>query len=104
MDFIKEILARTDLRSIRNFILNGSDELITEQQSYRDRLENGCNPIYARLDNVYPDRIEHDRAAADLSEALTTYENVYTEIGMKAGARIIHQLLLAWDYLPAEKE
>lgn len=104
MDYIKEAFNRTDLRQIRQFLLYGTDEFECEQQSYRDRLTKGCNPIYARLDDAYPDQAERDKAAADLSQALSAYESVYMEVGMKAGARLIYQLLLTEDTPPAEKE
>lgn len=103
MDYIKDTFARMDLRQIRQFLLYGVDELECETQPYRDRLKNGSDPIYDRLKSLYPDENDLDNAAADLSQALTAYEEVYMELGMKAGARLIHQLLLTYDQLPAEK-
>jgi len=103
MDYIKDAFNRMDLRQIRQFLLYGVDDFDRENQPYRDRLKNGSDPIYHRLNGLYPEEAERDKAAADLSLALTAYEAVYMELGMKAGARLIHQLLLTDDQLPAEK-
>ena len=56
-----------------------------------------CAPIYKRLERTYPDETELDNAVADLSQALTVHDDVYMELGMKAGARLLYQLLLTDD-------
>lgn len=103
MDYIKDTFSRMDLHHIQQFLLYGAEDYVTDTRPYAERLKAESNAIYRRLENLYPDRTELDEAAADLSQALTAYETVYMEIGMKAGARLIFQLLLA-DDLPAEKE
>ncbi len=100
IDFITEAFARMNLSQNRSFLLYGTDEYREEVQPYRETLKKGTDPIYRRLDKVYPDAAERDRAAADLSEALTAYECVFMELGMKAGARLLYQLLLANDQPP----
>lgn len=97
MNYIKYMFNRMDLRQIRNFLLYGTEDFDNGKQPYRDRLKTSADPIYARLRSVYPDETERDKAAADLSQALTAYESVYMEIGMKAGARAIYQLLFEND-------
>jgi len=97
MDYIKEAFARMNLSQVRNFILYGTDELACAQQSYKDRLKEQSNDIYNRLRELYPDNAEREKAEADLAKALTAYEFVYMELGMKAGARILHHLLLSDD-------
>jgi hypothetical protein len=56
------------------------------------------------LESLYPNETELDKAAADLSKALTAYEYVYMELGMKAGARLLHQLLLTDDQPPIKSQ
>lgn len=98
MDYIKETFERMNLRQIRQFLLYGVDELSQGmQQPYKDRLKEESNPIYDRLKSIYSDETELDKSYADLSQALTAYESVYTEIGMKAGASLIYKLLLTDD-------
>ena len=96
-DYIKEAFERMNLHQFSNFILYGTDDYAEEVQSYRDKLKQDSDAIYKRLETVYPDEAELDNAVADLSQALTAYEYVYTELGMKAGARLLHQLLLTDD-------
>lgn len=96
-DYINEAFKRMNLHKIRSFFLHGTDDFIEEVQPYRDKLKQGCDPIYKRLDSIYADETERDKAASDLSQALTAYEYVYMELGMKAGARMLYHLLLADD-------
>ena len=99
-DYIKDAFGRMNLRQIRSFLLYGTDDFAEEVQSYRDRLKENSNPIYRRLESIYPDGAELDKAAADLSQAMTAYEYVYMELGMKAGARLLYHLLLTDDTPP----
>ena len=96
-DYIKEAFERMNLHQIRSFFLYGTDDFAEEIQTYSDKLKQGSNPIYKRLETTYTDEAELDNAVSDLSQALTAYEYVYTELGMKAGARLLHQLLLTED-------
>ena len=93
---IKEIYARADIKQIRSFVLEGADAF-DDFRTFEQRLEDQ-KEIFERLQRLYPDEIELDDAVSDLSKALNSYENVYTEIGMQIGARIIYQLLLQ-DYV-----
>ena len=95
MDYINGAFARMNLSQIQNFLLYGTEEIPCVQQSYKDRLKEQTQPIYKRLREIYPDGEERDNAEDDLAKALTAYEHIYMEIGMKAGARILMQLLLS---------
>lgn len=96
-DYIKEAFERMDLHQFRSFILYGTDDFPENAEPYRNKLKQGSDPIYKRLESLYPDREELDEAISDLSNALNAHENVYMELGMKAGARLLHQLLLTDD-------
>ena len=98
MDCTKEVFARMDIAQIVSFILYGSEEYDLEKQSYMDRLNKGSDSINKRLKCIYTDEDEHNYAYADLSKAFDAYERVYMEIGMKAGARLMYQLLLFDNY------
>jgi hypothetical protein len=100
MDYIKDAYARMDLPKLRSFLLYGQENFNEDVTPYREALEQRSDPIFKRLEGLYPDNKEFDKAAADLSDALTAYQNVYMELGMKAGARLIFQLLLT-DDMPA---
>lgn len=103
-DCIKDIFERMDMPQLRSFLLYGVEDFAEEAQPYHEALKAGSEPIYKRLENLYPDETELDNAAADLSQALTAYEYVYMELGMKAGARLIYQLLLTNDQLPPDNK
>jgi len=104
MGYINDAFARMDLRQISNFLLYGVDSDAEENAPpYQDALKKSSEPIYKRLDVMYPDATERDIAAAELSQALAAYEYVYLELGMKAGARLMYQLLLTDDRPWAKK-
>jgi len=93
--YIEDIFTRVDLSQIREFLLRGVEPLETEDQAYGARLEKGREAIYKRLQTHYPDDEDGlDEAYYDLVQALGSYESVFVEIGMKAGARLVYQLLL----------
>lgn len=92
---IENISARMDLEQILEFMLHGVEAIDLESESSCTRLKQRTNAIYKRLEELCPDEKSLDEAAAELSKALTAHERVYTEIGMKAGARLVYQLLLA---------
>lgn len=93
MDYTESIFQRIDLQQLRSFVLNGVEDFDSNNYTYQERLRKGDSSIYARLETIYPDENNFDKAVADLSKALIAHEEVYTEIGMKAGARIVFQLL-----------
>ena len=103
MDYINDAFTRVNLYQISHYLLYGAECNADGVPSYRDALKSGCDPIFKRLDGLYPDITERDKAAADLSQALAAYESVYMELGMKVGARLIHQLLFTDDRLPDNK-
>jgi len=96
MSYINDAFARMNLHQISNFLLGIEDDT-NNILPYQDTLRKGCDPIYKRLDILCPDETERNKAAAELSQALDAYEYVYMELGMKTGARLIHQLLLTDD-------
>lgn len=94
MDLIKEAFTRMNLQQLQHFLLYGTEELDREKQPYSDRLEKESEPIQKRLESLYPIQSQMDEAAAELSQALISFEEVYMEIGMKARARLILHLLI----------
>lgn len=103
MDYVKNIFKRMDIQQLRAFLLNGTENFEIENITYGEKLRDGSDSIYKRLECLYQDETELDKAVADLSTALTVYEEVYTEIGMKFGARILFQLLHTDDYVNFDK-
>jgi len=97
MSYAGEIFDRLGLSQYRDLLLYEDSPLydVRDRRSYDAILKDDCEPIYNRLKNIYrDDKKEIDNANTDLIQALTAYENVYMEIGMKAGARIIFDLIV----------
>jgi hypothetical protein len=92
-DFISDAFARMNLRQLRSCLLYGTDEFDQNVQPYGETLSKSDEPINALLNRLCTDNAERDKAAEDLSRALTTHDYVYMELEMKAGARIVCQLL-----------
>jgi len=57
-------------------------------------LKKASDPIYNRINSLYSIPSELTEASNDISKALTAYEEVHMEIGMKLGAKLIYQLLI----------
>lgn len=103
-DYISKVFERMNIQQIRYFLLYGAEEATIDNRPYTVRLKSGSEPINKRLASLYPDKKELDNANDDLSKALTAYEKVYMELGMKAGARLAYQLLFSDDPQPAESD
>ena len=91
----KDVFTRMDLGQIQAFVLHGTEALEAKNQDYSKSLQDGREAIYRRLQLLCQDEDSLDEAHGDLSQALGCYESVFMEIGMKAGARIVCQLLQA---------
>ena len=97
-NYIDATFARADLRQIRSFILQGAEDINPDNDApYKARLEMCDKAIDERLKSLYPDREDYDKASNDLATALTVHTDVFTEIGMKLGARLLYQLLILED-------
>ena len=95
-NYIDAAFARADLRHIRSFILQGAEDINPDNElPYKARLETCSDAIDERLKALYPNREDYDKAYNDLSTALTVHTDVFTEIGMKLGARLLYQLLIS---------
>ena len=93
-EHIKQILERTDIQQIREFLTAGLD--LCEQpdkRPYDARLEDGSVNIVNRLKSASKDEEEFSALYDEFSEATLEYMNVFLEVGMKAGARLLFQLL-----------
>jgi O-acetylhomoserine/O-acetylserine sulfhydrylase-like pyridoxal-dependent enzyme len=100
MGYIETALKRANIQDLRSFILHGTDELNICTDTYEERLDSATASMHVRLKTHYPDMEEQQDAINDLNYALSNYQDVYTEIGMKLGARLILELLSP-DRLPS---
>ena len=96
-DYVKNAFARMNLWQIRAFVLYGTEQNNPPDEPYDVRLKTATAPIYNRINGIYTTPSELTEASNDISIALSACEEVYMEIGMKLGARLIYQLLLMDD-------
>ena len=96
-EYINEIFARMNVQQFREFVLYGQEDKRTVTEPYHVRLKENSDPIYNLLNNLNLENAEHDKFADAISQALASHCAVYMEIGMKAGARLVHQLLFSDD-------
>ena len=83
-----------DIGKIRAFVLYGTEQHSTNDEPYHIRLITATAPLNKRLESIYTTASELTEAANDMSKALSAYEEIYMEIGMKLGARLVYQLLI----------
>ena len=95
MGYIKDAISRANLQDIREFLLHGGELCAYRNEPYEAWLKKECDPIYKRLEALYPTEESRNEAEANLSQALSAYQSVYTELGMKIGAKLVYQLLVS---------
>lgn len=93
MGFIESTFEKMDIQKIINFLMYDSGDSSEDNASYETRLKNESTLIDERLRSIYGEGNELDEAFADLGQAFDGYATVYMEIGMKAGAKLLFQLL-----------
>jgi len=90
----EEIFERMDLHKIRHFILYGVESDEAYNLTYKQFLTESSILLTDRLRSLYKDdEIELTNATDEFNTALTVNSEIFTEIGMKAGARLLFQLL-----------
>jgi hypothetical protein len=90
---IHEIFERMDLAKIRSFILTGVDSQNDNEKiiDYERRIQDANEPLLKRFEAM--DEKERNGFYDSVLKALVVREEIFLEIGMIAGARIISQLL-----------
>ena len=95
---VQEMISRLDLQHIRAFALEElPDPIAINSGTYSERLKEGNKFMMDRLKNICGNDEELDNATNDFLIALSAYSDVYAEIGIKIGARLLFQLLCKND-------
>ena len=93
--YIGEMFKRADLQQFREFLMYGLELWKPpDKQTYGERLKTSCRKIDRRLKSISKDDEELDEIYGEFSDATMAYKEVFTEIGMKIGAKLLFQLLL----------
>lgn len=92
MDYIEKLFSRLNLQHIREFLLYGTEAAEITEQSYRERLDTAQHPALEMIQKAYPSELESPET--DLFyQALSVTQEVYLEIGIRAGAILTAQFL-----------
>lgn len=91
MYFIEEIFNRTNIQDIRCLLLDGIDNF-HQNGTYEDRLKEAEKPVKELLDKIASPN-EQSNAMDIIFHYATLTQEVYMEIGLQCGARLITQLL-----------
>ena len=93
----KEIICRANIQEIRSFMLDGIDLSSWNEKpnadSYEERLNKGEKPLWEFLENLYPEGKKRDAVYDILCKAILINQEVYTELGIRLGARLVFELL-----------
>lgn len=103
---INEIFERMNLKQFVVFLLTGVGDSVEDidRRTYQVKLSEDSKNLFNRLENLYSDHDELEKALSDVYDTTVAHDEVYTEIGMKAGARLIYQLLIENDSAVIRKE
>lgn len=90
-----EVLTRLNMQKMCSFLLYGTDDMVDiDTRPYEQRRTEAEQPITKLLNDLLGDNeSELDIAMDKLSIALTAIQNVYLEIGLRAGAKIMMELV-----------
>ena len=91
MNYIEEILERTNLQNIREFLLHDVSGVI-ENKSYTERIKTAEKLMIKNL-NDYTTQHKYEEMIDSVYGYAAANQNVYMEIGMRCGAMLLAQLL-----------
>lgn len=89
MNYFDNIMKRANILELRAFLLGGAELQKVDSRSYEERLDSA----YELLGKHYTFSEGYSEDDDEVIEALALFQDVYTEIGMRAGAKIALELL-----------
>lgn len=93
-DFTK-MLRRAHIQQVCSFFTDGVDldNWYEDSRPYKQRKQEEERPIWKLLEQTFPDGKALDEAVDKLNSALVVNQRVYMEIGIRAGAILLFDLL-----------
>jgi|GEM_PF-1595734 len=93
----ERIIQRANIQELHSLFLEGIDladyKAEPDPKTYEERIRKGEKPLMEFIENLYSDGSVRDAVFDLLSNALLINQEVYTEIGMRVGAKVICELL-----------
>lgn len=91
MDDYEKILARTDLRQISHFLLDGAEAPQIEQGALLDMVWRAQKEAHHAICHIVSDRHQQAELLSIVDAAYHTMEAAYLELGIRAGLRLLLQ-------------
>lgn len=97
MEDFTQMLKRAHIQQLRSFFMDGVDldnwHEDEDNRPYEQRIKEEEHPIWKLLEQTFPDEKKLDEAADKLNSALVVNQYVFMEIGIRAGAILMLDLL-----------
>lgn len=95
MEDYTQFLKRAHIQQLRSFLIEGEEFgswMEEDHRSYEQRRREEERPIWKLLETTFSEE-EIDNAVEKLSRAISVNQEMYMELGMKAGAILVLDLL-----------
>lgn len=92
MGYTSDYLRRADIRQLRGFLLYGTENRQTDEGSCEERIRAARHRLDEWLRAACPEA-ERERLALLIDSYALELENVYMELGLRAGIRLMAQAL-----------
>ncbi len=93
----REMFKRMSLQEICSFLVDGEtfyDRSDKDRRTYNQRLQDEEEPLNQLLEKTFPDVGELNDAIDKLTDVLAVYQDVFMEIGVRAGASLMLELFM----------
>jgi len=91
-NYISEIFGRLDIQCIREFLLQGCNEVEIDSRSYTERLSMNEKAMLNFLHSKFPDNEEFEKVTDKIYDYAGAMQDVHMEIGLQCGFIIAMQI------------
>ena len=93
MNYVDEIFMRSNLQSLREFLLHGAEDETPgpDPNNYKRRIDEAWQVVDELLRQNIPDKNEYERMANRIHHYASVHQDVYMEIGLKCAAKLAAQ-------------
>lgn len=99
----EQVLKRADIQQLRSFLLYGQPCAESAQASYLERIEKPQQAVMEFIQAQYPDRQTFEPIQDVVLDAISAFKDVFLELGMQAGIKLMLQPLDERDAITLEK-
>ncbi len=92
MDFVNKMFERADLGQIVSFILYGSESYTEEKDTYAERLKQAEKEFIELVREKFKDFDTQNEMEMAFTKALSVWESVYCELGIKFAAKTLKDI------------